>query len=241
LTYYSSDQALSVPGYEVYFTNLPANIKTNIGLILSEVENGLKEFYIPELMTIEGGGGLSKIKQSLSKAFLNNKWKKDAPLVRRSALQPKLAHSKVIADQNIGLDILWNNKDTSFDSHLAYYRERFRTRNVDLCVMITRGRSLQAELLRVYERFLRTMQPFDLNTLCAHITLSKSATKDCEKILNSTIIIKEQKIKDISKVLWSSKFGATTSHIDKLLPRIEQLSNEDCPFIVIGIGKERLQ
>jgi hypothetical protein len=209
--------------------------------LASELHDVLTAFYIPEGMIIQGGGGLSKIKQALSKAFVDKQWKTNKPLVRTAVSEPKLAHSKRFEDQTIGLDILWNNKDPSFDTHLDYYEEQYQKGELSLCVMITRGESLQDELLYVYERFLDSLNPFNVDHLCQHINISKKKTAEFEKIFNSPILIKEEKVKKIAKDLWTSKFGTATSHMDKLLPRIEQRGANRCPLVIIGIGSDRLK
>jgi len=240
LKYFTNKAVLTLPGYDVYFTKTADTIINHIAAAKSELKDILGSFHIPENMVIAGGGGLSKIKQSLAQGFVGKKWKKDKSLVKTTVSVPKLAYNKDFSGKIIRLDILWNNKDASFDTHLDYYEELYQREEASLCVMVTRGESLDLELPFVYERFLHNLNPFSLDNLCNQINISKLKTKDFEKIFNSSFLIKEEKIKKIAKDICSSKFGSATTHMDKLLPRIEQGSNKHCPFILIGIGKERL-
>ncbi len=44
----------------------------------------------------------------------------------------------------------------------------------------------------------------------------------------------------IARKIYTSKFGSTTTHMDKLHLRINRGVGNPCPLIMIGIGKDRL-
>ena len=53
-----------------------------------------------------------------------------------------------------GLEIEWNNKDPFFDRDLENFRKLHQLGELTLGIIITRGVSLQNELIEVYKRFL---------------------------------------------------------------------------------------
>jgi hypothetical protein len=66
------------------------------------------------------------------------------------------------------------------------------------------------------------------------------STKD-QAIINeiiATIPNEDNAAKTISKKIYSSKYGATTTHMEKLLLRVNRGVGNPCPLI--WIGKERL-
>jgi hypothetical protein len=56
----------------------------------------------------------------------------------------------------------------------------------------------------------------------------------------ATVLDREVVAKIISKKIYSSKYGATTTHMEKLLLRINRGVGNPCPLILIGIGKKKL-
>lgn len=61
-----------------------------------------------------------------------------------------------------------------------------------------------------------------------------------EKLKEFFKLGKEEAVKKISGVIYASKYGKATTHMDKLLLRLDRGVGNPCPFILIGIGKQKL-
>jgi len=106
-------------------------------------------------------------------------------------------------------------------------------------VIITRGVSLQAELIHVYERFLDSLGSLDMDTLLGKISFSDIAKERIKNAIEQHT--RNKAIRDIASLICGSKFGAATTHMSKLIKRLDQGVGDPCPLILIGIGKERLK
>lgn len=246
MDHYQDPAAFPLPGYEVYFTRFADSIaKDHFKAAWDEIVALLNDFYIPEGMIIDGGGGLSDIVQDLATRLKSKHWTKkkiDSELHVEGKVRPFISHEvdhyRVFRMGSIGLEIEWNNKDTFFDRDLENFRKVHQIGEMAMGIIITRGASLQAELLHVYERFLEALDPFDITTLAGKIDFSNSARKKVEKHIQT--MAKEKAIKAIAAGIFTSKFATSTTHMSKLLEKVERSVGDPCPLILIGIGKDRL-
>jgi hypothetical protein len=248
MPYYKNDHVLAISGYEVYFTRFADSIlEGHFKDAKKELEDALNNFYIPEKNIIEGGGGLSSITQSLAELLDNERWKKktiktelhiDGKIFSPQAYD--LNHYKSFPKGNIGLKIQWNSKDPVFDSNLEDLRKLYQVNALSIGIVITRGESLQSELFFVYQRFLTTLVPLDIETLQKHFRFSANARAEVIKIIDKEGNGREA-IPSIAHSITSSKFGTATTHMSKLKERLDKSLGDPCPLILIGIGKERLQ
>ncbi len=243
--YYTSDKVLNVNGYEVYFTRFADSIiKDHFIEAANELSNILNNFWIDEHLIIQGGGGKSKITQQLAhlldfKAWSKRKIKSEHHVggIVLTSESHEVDHYKSFDRGNIGLEIEWNNKDPFYDRDLENFRKLHQIGALSVGIIITRGVSLQAELYNVFERFIRELEPFDLENLLSKMNLSDNAKKDYRPFF---LLPKEEAIRKIAIEIYNSKFGAATTHMNKLLLRLNRGVGNPCPFILFGIGKERL-
>lgn len=243
--YYVNPGILNVPGYEIYFTRFADSIiNDHFKVAKIELEGVLNEFRLSEDQVIKGGGGLSSITQSLGTLLRSKGWTKtniqSEHRVGKKILiseSHEVDHYKAFAQGNVGLEIEWNNKDPFYDRDLENFRKLHQIGELSLGIIVTRGVSLQKELYQVFRRFLDNLAPFDLSSLLSHMTLSDGAKNDIRKHFD---LPREEGIRRIANAIYNSKYGAATTHMDKLLLRLDRGVGNPCPFILIGIGAERL-
>lgn len=244
--YYQNSNILNVNGFEIYFTRFSDSIiNDHFTDAKSELEKILAEFEIKEDQIIESGGGLSTIVQDLGGRLNEIGWIKEKIQsehhVRGKVLvseSHEVDHYKSFEQGNIGLEIEWNNKDPFFDRDLENFRKLHQLGELTLGIIITRGSTLQEELLNVFHRFLVSIYPFNIDKLVEYISLSRKDQVIIKKLLEKP---KEEALNKIAMKIYSSKYGSTTTHIGKLLLRIDRGVGNPCPLILIGIGKERLR
>jgi len=246
MAYYVNNDAFAIPGYEIYFTRFADSIiKDHFSDARDELSRILSNFHIPQEDIIKGGGGLSSITQSLAKLLNDEKWTKkviESSLHVGGKVLPSKSHEvdhyKDFPRGSIGLEIEWNNKDPFYDRDLENFRKVHQMGELSLGVIITRGVSLQAELLRVYERFLQSIDPLTMDVLLSQISFSDNAKEKVKQAIE--VLPRNKAIIYIAGLIFSSKFGAATTHMSKLFRRLDQGVGDPCPLILIGIGRERL-
>jgi hypothetical protein len=243
--FYKNTEVLNIAGYEIYFTRFADSIiKDHFNDAEADLQEILQSFKINEPQIIQGGGGLSSITQELGKNLTNHSWIKECieseHHVRGKILTSEsheVDHYKSFQQGNLALEIEWNNKDPFFDRDLENFRKLHQIGELSVGIIITRGTSLQKELLQVFHRFLFELWPVNVEKLLKFISLSIKDQVIISRLLKQQ---KEKALADVARKIYSSKYGVTTTHMGKLLLRINRGVGNPCPLILIGIGKERL-
>jgi hypothetical protein len=243
--YYHNTEVLNVNGYEIFYTRFSDSIiKDHFTEAVSDLKTVLETFKIKEDQIIAGGGGLSSITQSLRDKLYEKGWGKinitSEHKVRDKVLTSEsheIDHYKEFDKGNIGLEIEWNNKDPFFDRDLENFRKLHQLGELTLGIIITRGTTLQEELLYVFHRFLTRIYPFNIEELLEYISLSRKDQVIIKKLIE---LPQEEALEKIAKKIYTSKYGSTTTHMGKLLLRINRGVGNPCPFVFIGIGKDNL-
>lgn len=243
--YYSNSEVLNIGGYEIYFTRYADSIiKDHFTGAVNEITDVLEAFNIPEEDVVASGGGLSKITQRLGNLLRESRWIKENIESIHSvggkiltSESHEVDHYKRFETGNLGLEIEWNNKDPFFDRDLENFRKLHQIGELSLGIIITRGTSLQEELYWVIHRFLESLGTLTVSTIQDNLRLSDEAKN---KIANLIQRSPSDLIERVTQQIYSSKFGTSTTHMDKLKLRLDRGVGNPCPLILIGIGREKL-
>ena len=246
--YERHDDYFGVNGYELYFTRFANSI---LNEIFPEAKNELSTildgFTINRNSIIQGGGGKSKITQSLEKTLYSYKWEKkkvtDEHLVDGVKIvseSHEIDHYRILENGSIGLEIEWNNKDPFYDRDLENFRKLQYINSIAIGIIINRVESLQNSFQGIYESFLDSKFPFTISDLKKYLRVSDGVVN---KILKNGYLKlpKEDQLRIIGGIFTHNKFGQATTHMDKLLLRIDRGLGNPCPLILIGIGDGRLK
>jgi Restriction endonuclease BglII len=245
MNHYTNPTALNVSGYEVHYTRYADSILNAQFLdAKKELETVLDKFYVEESQIIDGGGGKSDIAQALEDLLKDERWIKRSFKTelylegeRKAVETIKVDHYKFFRKDGIALKIQWNSKDSVFYNNLEVFRKLHNAGGLALGIMITRGKTLQDELSNVYRRFLDKQRPLSVSNLRGPLSLSQRDQREFDKLILEQ---KDGAINAIATSAANSKFGAATTHMDKLIEKIEARAGDPCPLIIIGIGKDRL-
>lgn len=243
--FYENSDVINIDGYEIYFTRFADSIiKDHFQEAVSELSEVLNRFKFTETQLMSAGGSLSSIAKSLRDKLYEYDWievkienehkVKDKVLTSESH---KIDHYKEFVKGNIGLEIEWNTKDPFFDRDLENFRKLHQVGELALGIIITRGQTLQVELLDVYKRYLSSIYPYSKDDLSKALNLSQKAETRIQEFIE---LDKENSINSIAKYLCSSKYGTSTTHMSKLIQRVDRGVGDPCPCILIGIEKERI-
>ncbi len=245
--YYENPNIFRAEGYEYYFTRFSDSIiNDHFDQARDEIDQILSGFHIHERQILAGGGGLSTITQDLGSRLRTEGWIKkniasehhvDGKVLTSESHE--VDHYKSFTRGNIGLEIEWNNKDPFYDRDLENFRKLHQIGELSIGIIITRGASLQRELADVYRRYLQSLPDLDFDTIRNGLPNLSDTAKGSVRAMTS--LPREEAVQRIAGILCSSKFGAATTHMNKLLLRLERGVGNPCPFILIGIGAERLE
>ena len=229
----------SLSGYEIYGHRHGLTILENdFPEAALELKSILESFYIPKHFIVEGGGGLSGITQILKKALEKASWDKrvihEEYIIdgqRQGSESHEIDHFRRFRDNKpgIGLEIEWNNKDPFYDRDLENFRKYHALGLISLGIIITRGESLQQELYNVILDYCDANPGFISEQIPRYSGLQEKVAKNP----NNQVAV-------VAKHFYSSKYGTSTTHWDKLMQRVDRKVGDPCPLVLIGIGKARL-
>lgn len=245
VNHYQNPNVLNIPGYEVYFTRYAdAILQEKFPDARQDLETVFTQFRFAENKIIGGGGRMSEITKSLGALLVNEHWK---PQTRKTELflegrsmsreTIKLDHLRTFRGTDLAVKILWNSKDSLFDKYLDDFRKLHHAGGLAIGIMVTRGKTLREDMFFVYQRFLQTQLPLNVEKLKGPLTLSQ---KHYEEIADMIEAQGDGAINSIANLMTGSKFGTTTTHIEKLIDKLDGRAGDPCPLILIGIGKDRL-
>jgi hypothetical protein len=243
---YYTNSSFELPGYEFYFTrHAEAILESNYPEAKEELLEILDNFYIEENDIISGGGGKAKITQRLEQLLYSKNWKKrsinDQHIVEgvpRIVQTHEIDHYRGEEIGSIALEIEWNNKDPFYDRDLENFRNLHYIGAIGLGIIFTRGASLQQVIPSVFAKYLDSLPELTLDVLKEELNLSSKAAK---KYSEYFALPKPQLVRRLASLISQSKFGQATTHMEKLLLRIDRGVGNPCPMILIGVGSDRIQ
>ena len=203
---------------------------------------------------VKGGGGESENTQRLRKALTQKGWEKRNVVIRktvddreRESSTHEIDHFRKHENGAIALEIEWNNKDPFFDRDLENFQRLHTEGVISVGVIVTRGSSLQNKMLEMIRRHVtkkRICGYEDLNRL-GITTPTARQKRNIEDKINRMIDQKLDRNTGTSSEYsfveaWSAqfvadKFGAATTHWNKLQARISRGVGNPCPLVLIGI------
>ena len=224
---------------------------------VEELEEALLQLSIPVAELIAGGGGEGPMTQRMRKRLDAAGWRKTVFLLERRVTvdrgeadrperEPLESRSHEIdhvrefpgtgklADQErrIALEIEWNNKDPFFDRDLDNFKRLHSDGAISVGILITRGSSLQTGFREAIEAYSRTEA---VRTLSDLGRLGYEPTRRQK----SEIERRAKRTGDFAAAfaahLVADKFGASTTHWEKLADRLARGVGNPCPLVALGI------
>ncbi|HUB64126.1 MAG TPA: BglII/BstYI family type II restriction endonuclease [Methylocella sp.] len=234
-------ESLSKRGFQVEFlSHAKAILSLDFPDAAAELEEALGELSIPIEEIIGSGGGEAKGTQRLRRSLAFLGWnkinftiEKRINGVPKESISHEVDHVRQFPDGRvIALEIEWNNKDPFFDRDLENFKRLHAEGAISFGVIVTRGASLQDQIVANVRRFA-----IDRNLACSD---------DLRAIgLNPT----RRQIDDVTRRVrngtpftdaWSAsfvqdKYGAATTHWKKLEDRVRRGVGNPCPLLLIGL------
>ena len=189
---------------------------------------------------IRGGGGEAKSTQRLRHALSDAGWPKHNFVIRkivdeaeREATSHEIDHVHRSASGIIALEIEWNNKDPFFDRDLENFQRLHADGAISLGVIITRGSSLQADMLQIIRTCAEQSGISDPDDLAI---FDLAPTRRQAKAVEQRMAASKKPFLDAwAELFVADKFGTATTHWSKLADRISRGVGNPCPLLLVGI------
>ena len=232
---------LKARGYQIEFhSHAEAILSVDFPTALNELERALESLTIPIEEIVGSGGGESKGTQRLRKSLADLDWVKTEFIlektingVRRESISHEVDHVRRFdSGHMLALEIEWNNKDPFFDRDLENFKRLHAEGAISVGIIVTRGRSLQDDIIGLIERFAREKQLADINGLRA-IGLSPTG----RQVAN---IEGRFRSGNDFPLAWAQsfvadKYGQATTHWRKLEDRVRRGVGNPCPLLLVGL------
>lgn len=210
---------------------------------LEELESSLADIRIPITEIIGSGGGEAAGTQRLRRSLAGRGWTKTCFEIRktlngveRASISHEIDHVKTFANGTLALEIEWNNKDPFFDRDLENFKRLHAEGGISAGIIVTRGSRLQQQLRSLVRRYAEARNITDFEALAA---VGVSLTPRQRTNISQRLQRSDDPLSAFADT-WAGqfvadKFGAATTHWDKLMTRVRRGVGNPCPLLLIGI------
>lgn len=237
-------ERLTAEGFDIAIRNHAGAILTvDFPEIADELEQALLEVKIPAEELIGSGGGEAQSTQRLRRRLYEADWPKhnfDFKLIvdgkETVSNSHEIDHVRRADGGTIALEIEWNNKDPFFDRDLENFQRLHAQSAISVGVLITRGASLQDDMLGIIERCIRKHGFIDEKDMVEQFNMKERTRRQADivqKMVDRQVPFSEA----FSRQFVSDKFGQATTHWRKLEDRINRGVGNPCPLLLIGLPK----
>eukprot|EP00903_Cladosiphon_okamuranus_P021294 g19565.t1 len=231
-------------GFDIAIRNHAGAILTvDFPEIAQELEDALLSVSIPAEELIGSGGGEAKSTQRLRRKLYGLKWPKhnfDFQLivdgVETVGMSHEIDHVRRADNGVIACEIEWNNKDPFFDRDLENFQRLHAQSAISVGVLITRGASLQDDMLGIVQRCIEKHGFIDETEMVDAFDM-KDRTKRQREAVQKHLDRQVPFAEAFARQFVSDKFGQATTHWRKLEDRIHRGVGNPCPLLLVGLPK----
>lgn len=235
-------ERLTATGFDIETRNhAGAILSVDFPEISGELEAALLHLSIPAEELVGSGGGEAQSTQRLRKRLYEAQWPKhsfDFRLIvdgrETVSHSHEIDHVRRTDRGTIALEIEWNNKDPFFDRDLENFQRLHAQSAISVGILITRGASLQNDMHGIIQRCIEKHGFLDEAEMVAAFGMKDRTRRQRDKVQR----LVDQHIpfaEAFSKQFVSDKFGAATTHWQKLKDRIDRGVGNPCPLLLIGL------
>ncbi len=237
-------QRLRKRGFQVEFVSHAWPILSiDFPTALDELTNVLASVAMPVDELVGSGGGEAKGTQRLRRALADKGWRKAKfeiskiiNGVRMESITHEIDHVRDAPDHgSLALEIEWNNKDPFFDRDLENFQRLHAEGAISVGIIVTRGQSLQDELRSLVLRYATQHRISSIEDLAKH---GLNPTPRQVKEIQARAHRRDKPVPFAEA--WATnfvadKFGAATTHWEKLMDRIKRGVGNPCPLMLVGL------
>ncbi len=231
-------------GFQVEFlAHAKAVLSADFPEVADELKTALLEMTIPAEEIIAGCGGKAKETENFESLLRRTDWSKLQVVtekrindVQKDSKTLEVSFARETSDgERIAVQIAWNEKEAVFDKTLKNFKRLHADGVISVGVIVTRGTSLQDSLRKYVRKFLTIHEIGDVDDLKTwgyepNREERKAIAKRVTRTKNPRTL--HQAIADH---LHAEKFGAETTHWEKLEAQIARGASNPCPVVLIGL------
>jgi hypothetical protein len=229
-------------GFQIEFhSHAKAILGVDFPDAIGELTGALEALSIPVEEIVGSGGGETKGTQRLRRALADRSWRKVNFTIEkringipRESISHEVDHVRTFEDgRTVALEIEWNNKDPFFDRDLENFKRLHAEGAISVGVIVTRGTTLQAELVPIVRRFAAQRGFSSIDDVQAiGLNPTPRQQKDVQRRLRGG----EVAFADAwAQSFVSDKYGAATTHWRKLEDRVHRGVGNPCPLLLVGL------
>lgn len=203
---------------------------------LGELCDILLALEIDDAELVQGGGGESSLTQRLRQQLTDRSWTKRKIVIlktidgiERAATTHEIDHVRDTDQGSIALEIEWNNKDPFYDRDLENFQRLHVEGAISVGVILTRGRTLQADMRYIVLEFAHAR---DVKSFADLTRIGVSPTPRQRRMIERS---GGEFAADWARVFVGDKFGMATTHWGKLQERVSRGVGNPCPLLLIGM------
>jgi len=228
-------------GFDIQFRNhANAILSLDFREAAAELVDTLAAISIPDVELVRGGGGETPATQRLRKTLSDLEWRKHSFVIRKiiddtekPSVTHEIDHVKYTDEGAIALEIEWNNKDPFFDRDLENFQRLHADGVISVGAIVTRGASMQKAFRDIFRECAHAYKIQDFDDLEKHFDLDPTRRQ-------RALIAKDQRAGKRFVDAWvhrftADKYGAATTHWNKLKGRLDRGVGNPCPLLLIGI------
>ena len=232
-------------GFDIHALNhAQAVLERDFPKPMSELCDIMLDFTIPVEELVRRGGGEAPFTQRLRRSFESIGWPKQEITIgktidgeERESTTHIIDHVRSSEAGLVALEIEWNNKDPFYDRDLENFQRLHHEGAISVGVIITRGSSLQSALHQIVLDFAHRQQITSFEDLTSFgYTPTARQRNQVERRLSGRDFVTEW-----SRAFVNDKFGAATTHWDKLQERVSRGVGNPCPPLLLGIPAQSVQ
>ncbi len=236
--------ALRNTGFDVETKNhAEAILSVDFPDVAADLVEVLSGFEIEAREIVGSGGGQAKSTMRLRDALYAKQWPKHEFTVKtvvdgveREAISHEIDHVYRSENGVLALEIEWNNKDPFFDRDLENFQRLHAQSAISLGILITRGASLQSEMTSIVEWVLNQSEIADTAQLEKWGMKERTARQ--KRMLDVKLAQGLPFSQAFAEAFVADKYGAATTHWEKLITRVNRGVGNPCPLLLIGLPKQ---
>jgi hypothetical protein len=234
-------ERLKRQGFQIeYRSHAEAILGVDFPVALLELERALGSLAIPIDEIVRSGGGETKGTQRLRRSLTQLGWDKGVFEIKKTINEQVFESQTHIIDHvkhfdagTVVLEIEWNNKDPFFDRDLENFKRLHAEGAISVGIIVTRGTDMQEKMRDLVRRFavdrglsaVAELSAFGLNP-------TPRQQNDYERRARRAGVSFAE--------AWASsfvqdKYGAATTHWQKLEDRVRRGVGNPCPLLLIGL------
>jgi Restriction endonuclease BglII len=228
-------------GFQIEFrSHAEAILSVDFSLALLELESALRSLAIPIDELVRSGGGETKGTQRLRHSLTELGWNKGVFEIKKTINEHVfesqthvIDHVKTFESGTLVLEIEWNNKDPFFDRDLENFKRLHAEGAISVGIIVTRGISMQEQMREFVHRFAVGKGITEVTGLSA-LGLNPTVRQINEYARRA------QRPGASFAEAWAAgfvqdKYGAATTHWQKLEDRIRRGVGNPCPLLLVGL------